>query len=137
MNFLFHYVIYNLVLFIIHMDLLQLYYFASLPLLTCNMLFYSMTSLSTSITSSQNIFKFIYEHKDSDFNIYKTEIEHMDLQNKLKIAHSLILNIFKKYCKTDNEYQLLLNEIKNLANDYGSENDDGDRQKIICDEQRG
>lgn len=108
------------------MDLLQLYYCAGIPILTCNMLFYSLTSLSTSITSSQNVFKFIYEHKNSDFSIYKNEIETLDLQNKLKIVHSLIFDILKKYCSDNNEYELLLDEIKNpiiLTKDLEEEQD--------------
>ena len=95
------------------MDLFQLYYLAGVPLLTYNMLFYSITSLSTSITSSQNVFKFIYEHKESDYTVYINEIETMDLHNKLRIIYSLILNILEKYCNDHNEFELLLDEIKN------------------------
>lgn len=95
------------------MDLLQFYYLAGVPLLTYNMLFYSITSLSTSITSSQNVFKFIYEHKESDYTIYINEIENMDLHNKLRIIYSLILNVLEKYCDKDDDFELLLNEIKN------------------------
>jgi hypothetical protein len=86
------------------MNINNLYYFTNLPILTCNILFFCITSLSTYITSSKNIFTFIYEHKDSDLVIYKNEIEKLDLENKLKIVHSLISNILVKY-------NILLNEI--------------------------
>ena len=45
------------------MEFINLYYYTSIPLITCNLLFYSMNTLSNSITSTQNVFKFIYEHK--------------------------------------------------------------------------
>ena len=91
----------------------NIYYYSGLPLLTCNVIFYCITYLSTSITSSKNVFQFIYEHKDSDIIIYKNEIEKLDLQNKLKIIHSLIFDIFRKYSLNEEEYLILLNEIKN------------------------
>lgn len=88
------------------MNINNLYYFTNLPILTCNILLFCITSLSTYITSSKNVFTFIYEHKDSDLVIYKNELEKIDLENKLKIVHSLISNILVKY-------NILLNEINN------------------------
>lgn len=87
------------------MDMLRLYYYTSVPLLTCNMLLYSITSLSTSISSSQNVVKFIAEHKDCDSIIFKNEIEETDLENKLMIVESLIYDIIKKYCLTNEEFE--------------------------------
>ena len=87
------------------MDMLRLYYYTGLPLLTCNMLFYSITSLSASISSSQNVVKFISEHKDCDSIIFKNEIADIDLENKLKITESLIYDIIKKFSNDDEEFQ--------------------------------
>jgi hypothetical protein len=93
------------------MDLITLYCYAGVPLLTCNMLFYSITALSTSITSSQNVVKFISEHKDCDSVIFKNELETLDMENKLKIIESLIYDIIKRYCKSKNEFEEFKNNI--------------------------
>jgi hypothetical protein len=87
------------------MDMLRLYYYTSMPLLTCNMLFYSITSLSTSISSSQNVVKFIAEHKDCDSIIFKNEIAETDLENKLRIIESLIYDIIKKFSMNNEEFE--------------------------------
>lgn len=87
------------------MDMLRLYYYTSMPLLTCNMLFYSITSLSTSISSSQNVVRFIAEHKDCDSVIFKNEIAETDLENKLRIIESLIYDIIKKFSINNEEFE--------------------------------
>jgi len=87
------------------MDVLSLYYYTSVPLLTCNMLFYSITSLSTSISSSQNVVKFISEHKDCDSVIFTNEIADIDLENKLKLIESLIYDVIKKFSKNHDEFE--------------------------------
>lgn len=87
------------------MDMIRLYYYTSVPLLTCNMLFYSITSLSASISSSQNVVKFISEHKDSDAVIFKNEIVERDLENKLRIIESLIYDIIRKFSMNNDEFE--------------------------------
>ncbi len=87
------------------MDIISLYYYTSVPLLTCNMLFYSITSLSASISSSQNVVKFISEHKDSDSIIFKNEIIERDLENKLRIIESLIYDIIRKFSSNSEEFE--------------------------------
>ena len=94
------------------MDMLKLYYYTGLPLLTCNMLFYSITSLSTSISSSQNVVKFIAEHKDCDSVIFKNEIAETDLENKLRIVESLIYDIIKKHCLNNDEFERTKKDIQ-------------------------
>ncbi len=94
------------------MDMLKLYYYTGLPLLTCNMLFYSITSLSASISSSQNVVKFIAEHKDCDSVIFKNEIAETDLENKLKIVESLIYDIIKKFSKNNEEFESTKKDIQ-------------------------
>ncbi len=89
------------------MDLIKLYYYTSIPLITCNMLFYSITALSTSITSSQNVVKFISEHKGTDIEMFHYELEITDAINTLKIIESLIFDILKKYSNNTNEFEEL------------------------------
>jgi hypothetical protein len=77
------------------------------------MLFYSITALSTSISSSQNVFKFIVEHKDCDSIIFKNVMTDLDLENKLKIIESLTYDIIKKFSANNEEFELTKAEIKN------------------------
>jgi len=72
-----------------------------------------VTTLSNSITSTQNVFKFVYQNKDSDFELFKHELDSLDLYNKLKIIESLIFDIIHKYCKTDEEFNCIKDAIKN------------------------
>ena len=95
------------------MEFINLYYYTSIPLITCNLLFYSMNTLSNSITSTQNVFKFIYEHKDSEYVIYKREIKKFDLLNKMKIIDSLIKDTIKKYIPNTDEYENFVYSINN------------------------
>ena len=95
------------------MENTNLYYYTGLPLLTCNILFYSITTLSNSITSTQNVFRFIYEHKDNDFDLFRNEIDNLDLYNKLKIVEAVIFDIIHKYCRSEKEFDLIKDTIKN------------------------
>lgn len=95
------------------MELLNLYMYAGMPILTVNLLFYSITSLSTSITSSQNVFKFIYETTDSDYEIYKRQIESTDLETKLHIVKGLVWDVLRSYARDKHEFNLLVEEISN------------------------
>ena len=69
-----------------------------MPIMACNALFYSITSISTSITSTQNIFRFVIEHKDSDYVIWQRQLETTDLHNKLNITSALLKDIIKNHC---------------------------------------
>lgn len=102
------------------MDLINLYLYAGMPILTVNLLFYSITTLSTSITSSQNVFKFIYETTDSDYEIYKRQIDSTDLVNKLHIVKGLVYDLLRSYARDKNEFNLLVEEISNplIVSDY-------------------
>lgn len=95
------------------MDLLKVYYYAGTPILMCNLLFYSITTLSNSISSSQNVFKFISEHVEPDYIIFKETVEQLDLENRLKILNEFILEVLKKYCKTIDIYEELKKQITN------------------------
>lgn len=94
------------------MDLISLYYYTSMPILTCNMLFYSINSISASITSSQNVAKFISEHKDCDSVIFRNELTNLDVENKLRIIEALIYDILKKYSLNTDELERAKKEIR-------------------------
>jgi len=93
------------------MDILKLYYYTGIPIVTCNMLFYSISTLSTSITSSQNVVKFISDHKDCDSILFQNEIEINDITNKLKIVESLVFDILKKYSNNKEDFEELKNNL--------------------------
>lgn len=90
----------------------QLYYYASIPLVS-NLIFYYITSLSTSISSSQNVIKFITEHKDCDSIIFTNELSNLDLDNKLKIIESLVYDIIRKFSVNKEEFDKTKKEILN------------------------
>ena len=79
-----------------------------IPVVACNALFYSITLFSTYISSTQNIFKFIVEHKDSDYAIFQHQLELTNLISKMEITRALIKDVVRKW--TDNP-QLLDNPI--------------------------
>jgi len=83
------------------MSFLEIYYYTSLPILTCNLLFYSIANLSTSITSSQNVIKFVSEHSYSDTIVFEKHVTNNDLLNKLLIIKSLINDVITKFCNND------------------------------------
>jgi len=100
----------------------RLYYYASIPLAT-NLIFYSITSLSTSISSSQNVVKFITEHKDCDSVIFKNEIADMDLENKLRIVESLVYDIIRKFSLNKEEFERTKKEIQHPDTTIKESND--------------
>ena len=71
--------------------------FVILPSVACNALFYSITAFSTYISSTQNIFKFIVDHKDSDYAVFQHQLESTDLTNKMQITNALIKDVVKKW----------------------------------------
>ena len=71
-----------------------------LPAVACNALFYSVTSFSSYLSSTQNIFKFIVEHKDSEYSVFQRQLEATDLTNKLEITASLIRDVIRRYCSS-------------------------------------
>jgi hypothetical protein len=72
-----------------------------LPVVACNALFYSITLFSTYISSTQNIFKFIVEHKDSDYAVFQHQLELTDLTNKMEITSALIKDVVRRWTGGD------------------------------------
>ena len=78
----------------------------------CNALLYSIVSFSTYISSTQNIFRFIVDHKDSDYAVFQHQIESTDLTNKLQITNALIKDIIQKYEKVLFDSPLIITDKK-------------------------
>ena len=76
----------------------------------CNALLYSIVSFSTYISSTQNIFRFIVDHKDSDYAVFQHQLESTDLTNKLQIANALIKDIIQKYEKVSFDNLVLVTD---------------------------
>jgi hypothetical protein len=68
-----------------------------IPYISKDLILYSISSLSSSISATQNIFNFIIDHKDSDYEIYQKQLSRIDLINKLQIVSSLIQDIVTKH----------------------------------------
>lgn len=89
---------------------LILNYFATF--IARDIVFYTITTISTSIISIQNIDKFLLEHKDNDYIIFSNKLEKIDLINKLVITSSIIKDIFIKH--STNGDKIDFNKIFNI-----------------------
>lgn len=95
-------------------NLINMYYLATIPVVSCNIFFYSVNLLSQYITSTSNVFKFIYENKDSDYIIYKNELKNLDLVHKMNIINHLVFDTIKKYIPEKNKYNLFIQYINEI-----------------------
>ena len=79
------------------------------PVLSKDLIYYCITSLSTSISSTQNLYNFIinYSHTNNDYIVYQNKLINTDLSNKLQVISLLITDIIKKYHFKDKD----INEI--------------------------
>lgn len=66
-----------------------------------DVVFYTITTISTSIASVQNIEKFVGEHNQSDLTILSSILEKSDLVNRLMITTSIIKDIVKKHSNSE------------------------------------
>lgn len=66
-------------------------------IVTNEIIFKCVTSLSSTILSSYNFYNFIITNASNDYLDYQKEITSTDLANKLLIASSLIKDIIKKH----------------------------------------
>jgi hypothetical protein len=78
----------------------------------CNALLYSIVSFSTYLSSTQNIFRFIVDHKDSDYAVFQHQLESTDLTNKLQITNALVKDIIQRYenMSFDNDNPLIITD---------------------------
>lgn len=70
-----------------------------LPTLSSDIIYYCITSLSTSISSTQSLYNFIinYSNNNDDYLVYQNKLINADVSNKLEVASLLITDIIKKY----------------------------------------
>lgn len=70
-----------------------------LPSLSSDIIYYCITSLSTSISSTQNLYNFIinYSRTNDDYIVYQNKLINTDISNKLQVTSLLITDIIKKY----------------------------------------
>lgn len=66
-------------------------------IITQDIIFKCVSSLSTSILSTYNLYNFIVSNSNSDYQIYQSQITSTDLANKLLLASSLIKDVVKKH----------------------------------------
>lgn len=90
------------------MEFYRLYYI-TIPLLS-----YTMTILSSSMTTSKNILSFLIETKETDIVLFKNHLEKVDLKTKIMIMESLIYDIIRKNSNDKNILEKLKLEIANL-----------------------
>jgi len=74
----------------------------------------TLTNISTTIISTNSIYKWFINHKNNDYKIYKNKIISTDLNNKLLIIEALIKDIVKNYYlkEDDNINEIINNFIK-------------------------
>jgi hypothetical protein len=82
-------------------------------IITQDIVFKCVSSLSTSILSTYNLYNFIVSNSNSDYQIYQSQITSTDLANKLLLASSLIKDIVKKHHFAEHS-DLSINEIMKM-----------------------
>lgn len=90
-----------------------------------------ISSLSTSILSTYNIYNFIVNHSHSDYALYSDQIVRTDLANKLLLASSLVKHIVKKSHFDDHE--ISMDEIVSLYKTDVHRNINSDTELVCAD----
>jgi len=72
------------------MEFYKLYYI-TLPLLS-----YTMSTITSSITTTKYLFSFLIKKKETDIFVFKNHLEEVDLKTKIKIIESLIYDVIIK-----------------------------------------
>jgi hypothetical protein len=75
------------------------------PMITSEFIFTCITSLSTSISSTHNLYNYVvsYSNTTTDYQSYKDKLITTDLSNKLNVTNTIIKDIIKKYHLSDYE----------------------------------
>jgi len=81
------------------------------PYVAKDLVFYGITTLSTTILSIQNIYNFILNHKDTELKIYTKEMEKTDMHFRLNVISAVIKNLIENYSENNenNENKFLIN----------------------------
>jgi iron-sulfur cluster repair protein YtfE (RIC family) len=82
------------------------------PVISKDIIYYCITSLTTSISSTQNLYNFIinFSNINNDYQIYQNKLINADLSNKLQVISLLITDIIKKYHFQDQNDEVNLSE---------------------------
>ena len=81
------------------------------PLITTSLLIHSLSNISSTISSVNNIYSYINTHKYNDYQLYNLELDKTDLKNKLLLMQSMIRDI-------NNRYYFIINNEKISINSY-------------------
>lgn len=81
-----------------------------------DIIFYTITTISTSIISIQNINNFIVNHKDNDYIVFHNLLEKIDLLHNLHLTNVLIKDIIQSH--TDDKHKGKLNALFDNIDTY-------------------
>jgi hypothetical protein len=84
-----------------------------------DIIFYTITTISTSIMSIQNINNFIINHKDNDNIVFHNLLEKIDLLHNLHLTNVLIKDIIQSH--TDNNDKGKLNDLFDNMDTYNEQ----------------
>ncbi len=84
-----------------------------------DIIFYTITTISTSIMSIQNINNFIINHKDNDYIVFHNLLEKIDLLHNLHLTNVLIKDIIKSH--TDDKHKDKLNALFDNIDTYNEQ----------------
>jgi len=70
----------------------------------------TLTNITTSLITTHSLFVWFVDYNNNDYNIYKKEIKLTDIHNKLLIISSLIKCIVKKYYKSYENIDLMIQQ---------------------------
>jgi len=84
-----------------------------------DIIFYTITTISTSIISIQNINNFIVNHKDNNYIVFHNFLEKTDLIHNLHLTNVLIKDIIK--CHTEDKDKMKINAIFDNIDAYNEE----------------
>lgn len=96
--------------------------------ITGNIVFYTITTISTSIMSIQNISKFIVEHKDSYYKVFHDHLEETDMMHKLNMTNFLIKDIIKSHTNDKEKIDKIFLKIGGYDEDLKSDKE----FSIVC-----
>jgi hypothetical protein len=90
-----------------------------------DIVFYTITTISTSIISIQNINDFVSNHKDNDYIVFHNLLEKTDLIYNLHLTNILIKDIIKSHTEDKDKSKIndIFDNIKTYTDDEQMDND--------------
>ena len=84
----------------------------------------TLTNISTTIVSTNFIYKWFINHKNNDYDIYKNKIISTDLNNNLLIIKALVKDIINNYYLKEDD------NIDEIINNFIKENENFNEEQI-------